>query len=309
MKKEKITKLTSEQEAYCDTIVASFIEKGLCTNKANRVLAERYISEAYVIAELAPPKEFVWVNSVLEGVEKCFELEYGRPPRKGDAAEVNQYLSNAGYGQHDAPWIAFYKYLYDIGLTEEINDLLPLINLTDHCGWWFPFDNVCVCVEKLPHISTDEQGNLHNVSQMAFKYADGFGGYYLNGVAVPEKYITKPVDPEELLREPNAEVRMAVIQKEGFDKIIDKLDAKVVDEDGGNALYDVLLSSIGEIRLLKLSWDDMFSTRKRTFLPVPRTKEEFLAVSGTCPTDINNVEQVRLWTMHCESDDMILEET
>lgn len=63
----KITKLTEEQKARMPEWRDMWIQIGLCTDPADRPLAEKSIRECYEASKLAVPETVVWVDSPLSG--------------------------------------------------------------------------------------------------------------------------------------------------------------------------------------------------------------------------------------------------
>ena len=139
---------------------------------------------------------------------------------------------------------------------------------------------------------------------MAVKFRDGWGLYAIHGVLVPGKYIETPVDQlalAEILTEQNAQVRMAVISRVGFARLMGKIPHKVISTSpnrrGLTEKKDELLEfDLGNllVRGLHLAWREKSGEDKETVIPVWRTKEQF---GPNCPDNINDCEQVRRWVM------------
>lgn len=60
-----ITELTKKQKDRFLEFVDKWIKIGLCTEPANRKVAERAVINSYKIAGLNPPKKIVWCGSPL----------------------------------------------------------------------------------------------------------------------------------------------------------------------------------------------------------------------------------------------------
>ncbi len=100
------------------------------------------------------------------------------------------------------------------------------------CGWIYPYDKVCVVCEKPIALSVDSDSRLHAEGTPAVQFADGFSIYAYHGVILPEWYgYFHPHQWESkwVLREHNAEVRRALIQGIGYDRIIQELDVTELD--------------------------------------------------------------------------------
>lgn len=72
---------------------------------------------------------------------------------------------------------------------------------------------------------------------------NGIPYFYVNGLAVPEKlYNAKPdeLDPRQVLRQSNAQVRAMLLKKVGLERVVKECNGKLIDADKktGNELYD-----------------------------------------------------------------------
>jgi len=100
------------------------------------------------------------------------------------------------------------------------------------CGWIYPYDNVCVVCEKPIALSVDTNYRLHAEGTPAIRFADGFSIYAYHGMILPEWYgYFHPYQWQSkwVLKEHNAEVRRALIQGIGYDRICQELEATELD--------------------------------------------------------------------------------
>src|SRR5206468_12867426 len=121
-----------------------------------------------------------------------------------------------GYGQSDAPWLALADFFGTVLGNEHCQKLTGLMQAVASCGFvWVKPDKVLYC--NRPEIAKfDDQGRPHCEDGPAIVYRDGWQFFYLNGIPTPETYIETPADDlklDEVLRERNGAVRMAVIRK------------------------------------------------------------------------------------------------
>jgi len=138
----------------------------------------------------------------------------------------------ACYGQHDAGWLSFYDFFERIGV-EGLEQLSGLKKAAHSCGWWWAMDECCVITERPMHLSLDAEGRLHDESQMAIRYSDGWGLHCWHGVNVAPYIIETPekIDVKDIVGEENAEIRRIKIERMGEDKFLADANAKLVDED------------------------------------------------------------------------------
>ena len=90
---------------------------------------------------------------------------------------------------------------------------------------------------------------------MALKYSDGYGLYMLNGVRVSREIVETPaekLDPKLLVKEQNAEVRREIMRKIGVSRILQKLQAKKLDEWREYELYLIENIDIEPVHILKM---------------------------------------------------------
>jgi hypothetical protein len=210
-------------------------------------------------------------------------------------------------GQHDAGAFSFYDYFRTVCGVLAGDRLAGLIQITKCCGWWWPYRGLAILTERPCSISRDSRGRLHNENALALEYPDGWGIYAIHGIQVPKKYIETPadlIDPTEVLRERNAEIRAVVISKIGFQRLFRKLKYRLISKANGNSLIEFRVRDL-TVRGLHLVWVDKHG-KKETVLPVPRTKEQF---GYDYPDNINDCEQVRRWTLSWPKDVAVVAET
>lgn len=79
---------------------------------------------------------------------------------------------------------------------------------------------------------------LHHESRMAIEYPDGFGVYSWHGVRIPQEIILHPerITTESVLKEENQEVRRVMLERYGWDRLLDNLKAERVNSDDTGVL-------------------------------------------------------------------------
>jgi hypothetical protein len=116
------------------------------------------------------------------------------------------------------------------------------------CGLIYPYDKVCIVCSKPIALSVDSNHRLHAEGKPAVQFADGVSIYAYHGVILPEWY--GRLHPHQwqskwVLKEQNAEVRRALIQGIGYDRICQELAVTKLD-------------SWQEYTLLSIEFDDDF---------------------------------------------------
>ncbi|MEM1152457.1 MAG: DUF6745 domain-containing protein [Pseudomonadota bacterium] len=144
-------------------------------------------------------------------------------------------VRRSAYGQHEAAWLAFYRFFHEhVGLQKETEKLNGLWELSASCGWIYPAKNVCLASERHSICALNRDGLVHAESGPAIQYPDGFAIYAFNGVRLPEAWVMDKdnVNPEDVLRHANVEVRAAGAACLGWERMLSKLDSRTIDDTG-----------------------------------------------------------------------------
>jgi hypothetical protein len=146
------------------------------------------------------------------------------------------------WGQQDAFWISFYDFGSEIGVnySKTAREGLNIWKrITKSCHWFYPFSDFCLISDKPVRISRDEQGRLHDDSQKAIEYSDGWGFCSVHGVVVPDYVIESPneINTEKIESESNSEIRRVMLDRFGWDRYILETDTKPIDKSEFGILY------------------------------------------------------------------------
>jgi len=123
----------------------------------------------------------------------------------------------------------------------------PWARFAENAGWWHPLKGIAILFER-PAEMWVKDGYPHRDGGPAVVYPDGWSLWFLNGVEVPREVAETPgdrLDPQRLLRAPNAGVRQEIVRKIGIDRVFEKLDAQVVDSWMG---YELLMLDLKDGR-------------------------------------------------------------
>jgi hypothetical protein len=183
-------------------------------------------------------------------------------------AEARDQTERAGYGSHDAHWLAFYA-AFRAQRGSCIEPVEGLWGLTRSTGWWWPFREAVILTPRPSELHM-ASGQLHRDGGPALAYPDGFALWRLNGVAVPDWLAAQPadaIDPRRLPAIPNAEVRRQFIRKVGLGRVLRALGARVIN-------------SSGPYELLELDLED---GRRRPFLKMQNPSVDAVHIEGVHP--------------------------
>ena len=165
-------------------------------------------------------------------------------------------------------WAAWCEAMVAIGVSLPAT-AATLRAVCETCGWWWSFERAVVLSDRPRVIRFDDEGRLHCESGPSVDYADGTQVFTWHGQPIPGGWVTgKPPSATEAIHWANMDQRAAACEIIGWDKILDQLDAKVIDDSGDpkwGRLVEVDLPDSGRERFL----DAMCGTGRRFALPVP----------------------------------------
>lgn len=135
------------------------------------------------------------------------------------------------------------------------------------------------------------QGHVENRQKQGKWLEDGKVSYYMSGVKVSRKLYEG--DPDEwdgrdVLRIPNAQVRCSLLNRMGYDKLLEKVKHKIIDksDDGGQLLeIDTGFTGDSSARLDKIM--------RLVKVICPSTQQVYVL---RVPPEIGRFEQARQWT-------------
>jgi hypothetical protein len=167
--------------------------------------------------------------------------------------QVGDQVWRAGYGSHDSGWISFYKFFREeVNLKEETEKLIPLMNLAEQSGWWWPFENLVIITEK-PKIVSIVNRRLHKDNGPAIEYSDGFSVYALNGIRMKQEYVMTPANElsvSTIMKEQDVDIRRELLKKVGLQRFIKETKGKILDSmkftvNNKQIQYDLIKVQLG----------------------------------------------------------------
>ena len=285
---KKIEKLTEKQEQDLKDTLAHWLDIGRGTQRLNRPKVKEIVTEFYrrieepepmifffdspmtcilgyaVLKELSEKnKESSLGSSLWSSLWSSLESSLGSSLESslGSSLESSLESSLRSYfgGNHWCAWEVFYDFCNKIGAPYKKEDrkLLDIwLDQSQEMHWWFPYKGIVLASERPTICKVNAQGRLHNESDMAIKYADGWGIYSLNGVTMKEGHVMTPaskLDSSLILKETNVEVRRELIRKVGVERLVDQLPHKILDKQGDYSLISLdLAEEMKDCRYLKM---------------------------------------------------------
>jgi hypothetical protein len=136
--------------------------------------------------------------------------------------------------------------------------------------------DVCIVSSKPSEMHLNAHGRLHNDSDMAIKYPDGYGLYAWHGVIIDwdkSWIITNPerITLESINKEQNAEVRRVMLERFTFERYIKESKAKPVDKSKWGQLFSLDIGLPEPVKLVYVtnSTPEPDGTYKKSMIPVP----------------------------------------
>jgi len=216
-----IEKLTEYQESQLAVYRERWIKIGLSTEPLDRAGAKAAARKCYEAAGLTPPKKFLYATSPYEAAH----MVKGRSPAEARSDMI--------FGSQDAGWLSFYAYCLEVLKLDCCKPLEGLIEMAHVCGWWAPYEELCVLQDRPKLIVRDEEGQLHCEDGKAVEYRDGWGVYAIHGVRMPKWVVEEPekITVKNIRDEENAEIRRIMRERYGDGRYLVDIGAKVIDSD------------------------------------------------------------------------------
>lgn len=258
-----ITELTKEQiEAQKE-----YADKGSKLGHQLGPLNRTVVIEAYnnylSILNLSLPVHYLFARSPLEAqymANRIANISFDQLNKDIESFNGPQEKPNMSlkyfepqYGNHELDWVYYYSYYYDLGLLKPDKDSAKLAvvrNLYEQCHWFISFDTVVIFSDFPIETTYTRTGQYreHNPDGPAYKYADGFCGYVLNGINMPEEIMNKGrngVSAKDILSLQNVEQRGEAIKWFGMHKLLSTTNYKVLDTQADYGYELIEVSDIG----------------------------------------------------------------
>ena len=106
-------------------------------------------------------------------------------------------------------------------------------DIAQSCCWWWAYENYVIVCERPTTAKLDDRGRLHGQNGPALAFADGWQVHSWHGTRVPAEWVEKPkdVDAKLALTWENVEQRRALAEIVGWAKVLEHVNARVIDTD------------------------------------------------------------------------------
>ena len=138
-------------------------------------------------------------------------------------------------GNQWSPWDAFLAFFQDVvKLDIDYSSYNHWRALSEHSGPRIMHPDFCIISDRPELLTVDDQNRPHNEVGPFCRWRDGSSLYSWHGARVPARWIEsrEELDPAEVLREQNVELRAAGAAIVGWPKMLSVLKAKVINDSG-----------------------------------------------------------------------------
>jgi hypothetical protein len=227
---KKIDKISDEKFAEIAPFRETCYKLGTATDPVDRPRLEEAYKKLYKILLDKTPDSYIWVDSP-KAAKEIF-LSNGIK----DAIH-----SNCFWGGIELYWVGYIQFMAGIPGIEvdpKKAELLDIYSETMYGHMWWPRDNCVIACERPSEIHTD-RFRLSNLTGPAVSYRDGFGVYFVDGVAVDGKFVRDPsiLTIDTLKGERNAETRRALMKLYGTARYLKDVGASLLDSKPQQKLF------------------------------------------------------------------------
>ena len=244
---DQIKELTPEQQIRHDEFFNRAMQFGTATERADRPKAEAAFRELYRLINRPEPEQIIWTQGPMEAIELIASCK----PETPKVTFMNQCL----FGSHELSWSTYYLFCgtlrEGIYSLEDARKLQLWQDIGESCGWWWPFTKAIVVFERPTICRLNENRVLHSDDSPAMQFADGTTVWAINGTRLPtasgEQIVMRPdtMTTDQILREPNEEVRRIMMERFGWVRFLRDTNAKELNRrfnqisQGWEVLYQV----------------------------------------------------------------------
>ena len=118
--------------------------------------------------------------------------------------------------------------------------------LSEHSGPRIMHPDFCMISDRPEILTVDDQNRPHGETGPFCRWRDGSALYSWHGTRIPASWIERRaiLDPVEVLREQNVEIKAAGISIIGMAKMFDQLGGRIIDDSGSPDI-----GKLGEVRI------------------------------------------------------------
>jgi hypothetical protein len=147
-------------------------------------------------------------------------------------------------------------------------------------GFRIVHEEFCIVSDRPEILKVDAENRPHCESGPSHRWRDGWSLFFWHGVSIPGEWVTgNPPTAKEALTWPNIEQRRAACEIVGWAKLMEQLDARVIDSNENDEIGTLLEAQIpdsGRERFLRVRC----GTGRSFVLPVPPDMQSALQANA-----------------------------
>lgn len=236
-----------------------------------------------------PNKDWFSYNGDMRALAKSLGIE-----KEGLKAASESWKMRQG-GNQWSGWSSYQSFFKDVAkLDIDWSKWNAYEKASIHGGPRYMHSEFCIVSDRPRILKVDEQNRPHCEDGPFCQWSDGFSLYSWHGTRVPKNWIEKrkELDPSIALTHSNIEQRRAAAEIVGWKRVIEHVDAKVVNTDKDpqiGILLEANLPDAPKSKFLKV----LCGTGREFVLPVPQ--------------DMKTALQANAWTYGLTEDDFFIE--
>lgn len=236
-----LEKITKKQEKKLEVYLNKWLELGRRTKTMDREKAVEAVGFFYSMINIPVPSDVRFVSSPLEANNLINELS---------GASKNNY-THPTRSIHWISYYAFYDYILNELFPEKKGSFQLFLDFLKHSKEVFScymYENIVIICDFPETYNLNDEGKLHGVNKPSLQFRDGFKLFNLNGISVSEEIANlkeKDITKDIILQQQNADVRREIIRKLSAKKLVEVLDAQILDKktfkvNGESVKYELL---------------------------------------------------------------------
>jgi len=182
-----------------------------------------------------------------------------------------KYIHTYFWGGMDAYWLAWAEFAAKIGVPiEKAEHFHAYIQFAKTSGVSYFYPGFAFVSDRPDVIRKDDETRMHCEGGPALSYRDGYAVHCWHGQNIPSEWIEKPetLTAAIAINHPNVEQRRAACEILGWARVLDELNAAVIDKDPDpeiGSLLEVDIPDIGREKFIRVTC----GTGREFAIPVP----------------------------------------
>jgi len=199
---------------------------------------EEALIPVYLDKYIKQQTEQVSREETVDIINKLWDRQGLKPPKviiKESPAACKNACGDRDFSSYWSLWHCSYAAMYDFGREigiEMDQESLEIFLAWCKCCPFIMFDEHTVYVSRKPvELYYDDENRLHNEEGMSCRFEDDWGVWSINGVSVDEQVVMDPKSQtiKQIQDENNEEVKRIRIERYGWIKYLEQIDAKLID--------------------------------------------------------------------------------